>query len=211
MAPQYTLFRGKSVSLEWGIVLAAVALRVDFRLNSGHRTMAEQERLVREKGVWSPSNPTGAARPSPIAPHIRVGRIDHALDIDTNAGAGENAVQRELARLGVPTHNPIPREPWHVEANDADDLRRAAARLGKPDPRALLTPRERRLTDELISLRRMRSNPKRLARRAAIKAWILVQRAALAHAGTRHRGAGWKEAHRLERFRYLVGLTKEKR
>lgn len=113
-------FQSKRVSTYWDIVFTDIAKTVSFRLNSGRRTKAEQERLVREKGVWSSSNPTGAAPYSPDAPHIAQGRQNHANDIDTNYGDGEAAVQRELERRGAVVNNPIAKEPWHQQVSEAD-------------------------------------------------------------------------------------------
>lgn len=89
---------------------------VDFNVNEGHRTMERQAELVREKGVWSSSNPTGAARPSPSAPHIRTGRVDHACDFDNAVGVMVAAGER-----GVTLRQTImPFEPWHLEADAAE-------------------------------------------------------------------------------------------
>jgi hypothetical protein len=63
-------FDGHKVSTSWDIVLThARRMGVHFELDSGRRTMAEQWQLVREKGLWSPRNPHGAAKPVPWAPH----------------------------------------------------------------------------------------------------------------------------------------------
>lgn len=107
-------FRGVKVSGAWDTVLTEAARQgVRFQLNSGKRTLADQWRLVREKGVWSPSNKTGAARPTPWAPHIRVGSPAHAIDVQTG---GEDALQRWLLRNGVQAVNNVPGEPWHLDA-----------------------------------------------------------------------------------------------
>lgn len=88
-----------------------------WNVNEGKRTWARQEELVREKGVWSPSNPTGAAAPSHNAPHIWTGRPDHALDLD-----GVTVVMQEARRRGVTlTQTILPNEPWHV-VPDAEEL-----------------------------------------------------------------------------------------
>ena len=64
-------FDGKKVSTAWDVVLThARRMGVQFRLNSGRRTMAEQRALVKAKGLWSSSNPHGAARPMPWAPPV---------------------------------------------------------------------------------------------------------------------------------------------
>jgi hypothetical protein len=106
-------FQGKRVSRTWRRVLRqAERDGVRFRLNSGRRTLAEQWRLYR---AWRNGTGNLAAYPSPTAPHIRVGRPDHALDVDSLWG-GENALQRYLQRNGVVVTNPVPGEPWHMDA-----------------------------------------------------------------------------------------------
>lgn len=107
------------VSRQWYTLLRDLhAAGVRFNVNEGHRTMERQAQLVREKGLWSSRNPTGAAAPSASAPHIRTGRPDHAIDFDNAA-----AVVSAAARRGVTLRRPIPTEPWHVEP-DAGDLAR---------------------------------------------------------------------------------------
>lgn len=130
-------FQTKRVSTYWDIVLTAAAKDTRFRLNSGRRTKGEQLDLVRQKGVWSPSNPTGAAAYSPTAPHIRVGRQDHAIDVDTNYGEGEGGLQLWLEQHGATVRNPITQEPWHMEVEEAD-LRRLAAQVLQPDAEPVL-------------------------------------------------------------------------
>lgn len=92
--------------------------KIDFDITEGHRTLARQAELVKEKGLWSPSNPTGAAAPSPRAPHIRTGRPDHAIDA-VNAAALVEAMRRR----GVRATRPLAAEPWHIEIN-RDDLKK---------------------------------------------------------------------------------------
>lgn len=100
----------EKVSRVWAVVLRDMRKDIWFDLNEGHRTLARQTQLVAEKGVWSPSNPTGAARPSPTAPHIRTGRFDHALDVDNDVG-----VFSWLSRKGLQPARTVPGESWHIE------------------------------------------------------------------------------------------------
>jgi hypothetical protein len=103
---------GKRVKLYWWVVLtAAKDAGVRFTLTSGNRTMAEQRELRRRY-----ENGTGnlAAKPSPLAPHIRVGRQDHAIDVDSLNG-GETRLQRWLESEGVKPTNPVAGESWHME------------------------------------------------------------------------------------------------
>lgn len=122
------IFKGKRVSGSWFVILTEAAKSIAFQLNSGRRVRSEQEQLVREKGVWSPWNPTGAARYSPQAPHIREGREDHALDVDTGGG-GNARLTRWLEAHGLPMDHEIGAEPWHIEARSEAALRALAARL----------------------------------------------------------------------------------
>jgi hypothetical protein len=162
-------FQGQRVSASWRIVLLAAAHdKVPFKVNDGRRTMAEQEDQVRRKGLWSPSNPHGAARPNPDAPHIRVGREAHALDVDSWAN-GENLLQAWLTRHGARATNTVPGEPWHLEVSEAD-LLMLAKRFKAP-------PKRERLTEELARIRHVvrtlgRWTPARERRADAIKRWL---------------------------------------
>lgn len=95
-------------------------------INDGRRTMAEQQQRVDEKGVWSPSNPTGAALPHPDAPHIWRGRTNHALDIQTTVVL---RLMEFYRMMGVPCVRNVPGEAWHVAFPDEMALERAAASL----------------------------------------------------------------------------------
>lgn len=112
-----TTFQGKRVSRGWRTILTEASLQgVRFHLESGKRTLGEQAKLVREKGVWSPSNPHGAARPNPAAPHIRVGFPNHAIDVRTTDG-GEARLERWVQSKGVDWKNTVPGEAWHGEVS----------------------------------------------------------------------------------------------
>lgn len=134
-------FQGKRVSDEWGVILADAAKRVDFRLNSGRRTLAEQAALF-AKNMLNRNTPKRGhpftAFPKPGAPHIMVGRPNHSLDVDTAVGDGEQALQNELERMGLVIVNDVAGEPWHQTERDASRLRRVAGRIaaanGDPTP-----------------------------------------------------------------------------
>lgn len=194
---EYLRFRGIRVSKPWHALLtAASADGVDFQLNSGHRSMAEQGDLVRRKGVWSPSNRTGAARPSRTAPHIRVGRPGHALDVDTARG-GNVALAEWLRARGVPAVFNVPGEPWHLDPTSDARLRSAARkvrRAARTFRREWLTPSERSATRELLRLRR---EDRDIPRRSALKRWCRAQADALDALGAP------KTNHRRDRARYL--------
>lgn len=119
-------FQGKRVSRTWKRVLSSAERHgIDFQLNSGRRTMKEQWALYR---AWKNGTGNLAAFPSPFAPHIRVGRFDHAIDVDQFVGDGEQALQTWLIRHGVPASNNVPGEGWHIEVN-ARALLRLARRI----------------------------------------------------------------------------------
>src|ERR1700754_3758512 len=123
-------FDGQRVSDDWYQALSAARRDgIAFRLNSGQRTLAEQQRLY---DLYRAGIGNLAAVPSATAPHIRSGRQDHALDVDTAAGAGIGALRSWLREHGLPTSLTVPGEPWHLEADSAGDLHAAAVRLAKP-------------------------------------------------------------------------------
>jgi lysozyme len=104
----------EKVSRQWFSLLWDIAHHdhVDYNVNEGHRTMARQQELVNEQGLWSPSNPHGAAAPSSHAPHIKTGHPDHAIDFD-NAQGVINAAQKR----GVTLSRTVSTESWHLEPN----------------------------------------------------------------------------------------------
>jgi hypothetical protein len=121
-------FQGKRVSWAWKLALdAAERDGVEFRLNSGRRTLREQWALYRQNmsnGQARPGRPL-TAYPNPTAPHIRVGLPNHALDVDTNVGEGEQELQNYLQRRGLRVGNPVSGEPWHMDADLASLLKLA--------------------------------------------------------------------------------------
>ena len=122
------------VSKRWAKVLkAADKDHVRFTLTSGHRSMREQTVLFRRNMRWTglrwvqrPGRPL-TAFPSPTAPHIRVGRHAHAIDVNSLDG-GETRLQRWLERKGAHPTNPVPGESWHLELT-GQGLKRLARKL----------------------------------------------------------------------------------
>jgi hypothetical protein len=127
MAVRYKNFDGKPVSAAWHRVLTRARKKgVRFSVTSGHRTLAEQQRLY---DLWRAGKGNLAAFPSNNAPHIRTGRPDHAIDF----GPDPQSVQRLLKYLNsraLGGRLTVPGEWWHVEvkANVLVDL---ARRIGR--------------------------------------------------------------------------------
>lgn len=127
MAVHYHRFGDGNVRLSgrWNTVLrAAREDGVRFKINSGHRTMREQWALYRQNmsnGHPRPGRPLTAI-PSPFAPHIRVGRADHALDVDQFYGDGIDGLMHWLRNSQNRAHltRPVHGELWHLEINAAD-------------------------------------------------------------------------------------------
>jgi hypothetical protein len=115
-------FDGHKVSTSWDICLThARRMGVRFELDSGRRTMAEQWTLYRNYRKYG--KPV-AAFPNPNAPHIRVGRQAHAIDVNSLDG-GEARLQRFLEKEGLHPTNPVKDEVWHLVVPESE-LRRYA-------------------------------------------------------------------------------------
>lgn len=148
-------FDGKRVSRRWKRVLTAARKDgVRFVLTSGRRTLAEQARLFRQNmvmpGVPKPGRPRTAV-PSPFAPHIRVGRQAHALDVNSLDG-GEQRLENWLDRHGADARNTVAGEPWHLEVSDRN-LRRLSAKVKRENRRhARKAASQRKLSDNGLDL-----------------------------------------------------------
>ena len=194
-AVRYLHWDGEEFSTAWYWVIRAAVRDGIIKItdvNDAHRSMQLQAQRVREHGLWSPSNPTGAAPPTPSAPHIRIGREDHALDIQTSA---VGRIMWWLAHNGVRTHRPVldasGQEPWHVEAVDEAALSRFGRRCYERLRQPRFTAREKRLMNAPNTRRT------RLALRAQAR---LVQVAARR---SRSRRGGWDRYDRVNRFQAL--------
>jgi hypothetical protein len=99
------------VSREWYYLLHDLhKAGVVFNVNEGHRTLARQRELVRQKGLWSASNPTGAAAPSGVrAAHPQRQRPR------TRSTSTTPPASCRRAKRGVKPDRTIPTEPWHLE------------------------------------------------------------------------------------------------
>lgn len=115
MAVTYLPIDGELVSKEWRAVLLDMrADGVSFRVNEGHRTMARQWYFWR---LYRSGAGNLAAFPSPFAPHIRTGRIDHAIDF-----SNDTAVFAWLQNKGLNPRRTVRGESWHIEIT-ASELR----------------------------------------------------------------------------------------
>ena len=190
------------VSAQWFTVLdAARKAGVSFGLNDGHRTMAEQEKLY-ELYLHGGNL---AAVPSPTAPHIRTGRPDHALDVNSfDGGAGRLAAW--LRKRGAQASFPVPREPWHIEVPRAD-LVRLAEKLA--DPLAGYPAKERRWIrtyDALVRLKREGKDPADgPERRSELRRLMTNRRKSIWRAAQQ---SGWSRMRRRARYRSLLARTR---
>lgn len=155
-------FQGKRVSPTWKLILdEAVDDGVRFQLNSGQRTMAEQQALYDQNmsgGSPRPGRPL-TARPAAGAPHIKQGHQNHALDVDA-AGNGENELQIWLRVHGVEAVNNVPGEAWHLDPVVEGDLLRLAAKIRRENTRV-----RRQIKKVKRRIRRLRKRLARLRKR----------------------------------------------
>jgi hypothetical protein len=119
--------------------------RVNFTVNSGHRTFAEQQALYNQNmlapGVPKPGRPMTAV-PSHTAPHIRTDQPNHALDVSTLDG-GEARLESWLDRfVGVNAENTVAGEPWHLELSRLE-LLRVNRQLRRPRVRQYIKARRK--------------------------------------------------------------------
>jgi hypothetical protein len=117
-------WRGEVVSKEWAAVLQAMSKDVDFGINEARRDLARQTYFWNCYRCQCCNNGNLAAFPSPFAPHIRAGRIDHAIDF-----ANPEGVVNWLASHGLQPSRPVRGENWHVEV-PAERLRLFAKNHG---------------------------------------------------------------------------------
>ncbi len=110
MGVTYKNIDGERVSVQWYSVLTDMRKDVSFNVNEGHRTMARQQYFWNCYRTASCNGGSVAARPSPVAPHIRTGRLDHAIDF-----SNDGAVFNWLARKGLRPARTVSGESWHIE------------------------------------------------------------------------------------------------
>lgn len=198
-------FQGKRVSKPWSLVLRAAARDgVHFTLNSGRRTMKEQWALFNQnmqkvgaRWVPKPGRPI-TAFPSPTAPHIRVGRPDHALDVSTVDG-GESRLERWLDERGFDWRNTVSTEAWHGEVDGAQ-LVHAAKRLAH-----LLKLND----DEWSWVRefdRLKAQDRNAERRARLREQMRRRRKDIWRKAEAQKG-GWRKFNRRVRYHILLDRT----
>jgi phage gp16-like protein len=189
------------VSAQWYAVLsAAKAAGVSFLVTDGHRTMAEQQDRYETFLAGGPR----AAKPSPIAPHIRTGRADHAIDVNARDG-GAARLASWLRKQGADASFPIADEDWHIEV-PGDDLARLAKRFG--DPLSGYPAKERRWIRTYDALMRRKREghdaPDGPERRARLRALMTTRRKAIWRAAQH---TGWHQLQRRARYRSLLART----
>ena len=109
---------------------------IPISVQSGFRTAAEQQALVNQKGIWSPSNPTGAAP---------VGSSMHEKGLAADISPGRERFGAVCGRYGLSF--PISAEPWHCQPSGTAASRSPAATTGStPAARSGPTPAERAKT-----------------------------------------------------------------
>ena len=132
MAVAYVPYGTVRVSRRWRTVLReADHAKVAFHVTSGHRTMGEQQALYNQNmsgGRPRPGRPLTAV-PNRNAPHIRLGRADHAVDVDALDG-GARRLAAWLRKQGAHPTFPVPGEAWHIEL-PAHELKALADRFAK--------------------------------------------------------------------------------
>jgi hypothetical protein len=191
------------VSAEWHAVLTAARRDgVAFVVTDGHRTLAEQaDRFA----VFQRDGHPVAARPSPMAPHIRTGRPDHAIDVNAlDGGAGRLAAW--LRRHGAGATFPVPGEAWHIEV-PRTDLERLARRVS--DPLAGYPAKERRWIRAYARLLKQKHHGHDTAEasqeRARLRRLMTTRRKAIWRAAQQ---TGWNKLNRSARYRSLASLTR---
>jgi len=83
----------------------SAATHTPISVTSGRRTMGEQIAAVQKHGLYGPNNPTGAAAPSPNAPHVR--------GVAADISPGRERFGGVAGRFGLGFT--VPTESWHIE------------------------------------------------------------------------------------------------
>lgn len=184
-------FQGKRVSKRWKVVLdRAWSEGVRFQLNSGNRTMSEQWALY---NAYRNGSGVLAAFPSPNAPHIRLGRQAHAIDVDSFAyNDGENRLQAWLRKNGANAQNTVAGESWHLEITE-NELKVLADRFS--DPLAGYPSDERRWIREYDRVKHSNAQRTKVLRITMRKRRKEIWKAA--------QKDGWRKQLRIKRYASL--------
>lgn len=199
----YVRFGDDKVSKPWATVLRAAAragVIAITDLDDGHRSMALQAQRVREHGLYNAiTNPHGAAAPSATAPHIKLGHIDHAIDVNALNGA-VTRLDAWVAAHGEQLARTVPTEAWHREIVGGEAaLRRLARKVS--DPVAAFPKGE---AAAIRAYDRLKKSGRHKDRLAELRHRMVGQRKAVWLAGERH---GWEKHHRRARYRALLART----
>lgn len=131
-------YRGERVSASHKKILTAYERKYGqpVQINDGQRNKADQLQRIKDHGYYdADTNPHGAARYSPDAPHVKEDHENHALDINSGKGIGQRdhvaAFYRSLGIKGVVFN--VSTESWHVDFLDEASLKAAAKKI-KVDP-----------------------------------------------------------------------------
>ena len=191
------------VSAQWFTVLdAARKAGVSFLVTDGHRTLDEQREAWERYLAGGPE----AAFPSHRAPHVRTGRVDHAIDVNAKDG-GAGRLAAWLRRRSAHATFPVPRENWHIEVPH-DDLVRLAGKLA--DPLAGYPAKERRWIrsyDALVRLKRAGKDPADgPERRRELRRLMTNRRKSIWRAAQQ---SGWTRMRRGARYRSLLTRTQD--
>jgi len=125
-------------------------------ISEGRRTWARQTYFYNCMVTCSCNNCNLAARPSPIAPHIRLGRADHANDVTE-----PEEFMRAMSERGIPTYRPAGAgtsrwESWHVETTNGDrDIKAYWKKHCDSDQYDTLPSHVERVVRKLFSRRKM--------------------------------------------------------
>jgi len=197
-----TSFHGVPVSWAHRIVLeAAERAGVRFRVNDGRRTLAIQRARIAKHGLWSPSNPHGAAPARSSSPHVKGGAANHAIDCDMFAPTpgGQRRLAADGFRNYLQVRFNVPTEGWHFDPIDEGKLLAAARRLD--DPLADYPADERRWIREYDHLK---AHGLDRPRRGVLVRVMTARRKSIWRAA---QDSGWDKLNRRARYHSLLART----
>lgn len=208
MSVKYLPIDEEHVSAEWHVVLEAMRhAGVTYRVNEGHRTMARQQYFY---DLYRSGRGNLAAVPSANAPHIRTGRIDHAIDF-----GNDGPVYAWLEQMGLHPVRTVRGESWHIEVA-ASALQAFAKAHG--DPLHGLAKSEKAMASRLLHHRRGMAaegktghGPKYRTQLKWARFWkarVEKQMKRLQRDARKKGGGGWSKANRGGRYQVLGRVLK---